>query len=403
MTGHASTLNRPHAVTPRDALAAFIRAGRRETLIGELARSWYKLGRAEVEEAVDAAIADAAVGMHATREAAIYEYLRTAAQRRLGRRKERAERTSTSLPDGMDFDCVVGDSLSPEELVLAKEHRDVVLDLVSALDDRTLAVMRLKHVDGLERKQVAEVLGISEKAVKKAIERGHRECRESFEAAMRGQLCGERTTALAALAGGSASPRQRRQAEQHLRHCASCRQQQRALAAAQRAVAALVPAPVVGSALMSRVGGFLSRCGDWISGFVPTSATAADASASVGSKAIAVVAAAAIAGGGVYGAGQIHAGGSTPRSPAAKTRAAAPARSPGSTTLLPVTADHSSTAPPPARTARSPLQRPKRRTSSRRAAVRQPTAATPAPAPAPAPTSAPATTSTSETDEFPIF
>src|SRR3954454_1717428 len=303
MTAQTSTIVRPHPVSPTDALAAFIRVGRRETLIGELSRSWYKLGRAEVEEAVDAAIADAAVGMHATREAAIYDYLRTAAQRRLGRRKGRAERTSASLPDEMDFDCVVGNSLSPEELVLAKEHREIVLDLVAALDDRTLAVMRLKHIDGLERKQVAEVLGISEKAVKKAIERGHRECRDSFDSAMSGQLCGDRTTALAALAAGSASPRQRRQAEQHLRHGATCREQQRSVRAAQRAVAALVPAPLAGSGVVSRAGGQLSRLSDWAAGVMSASPAAPDATGTAvsgASETVAVGVAAAVGGGGVY-------------------------------------------------------------------------------------------------------
>src|SRR5204863_2401939 len=107
--------------------------------------------------------------------------------------------------------------------LLAKEHRAIVLDLVSALDDRTLAVMRLKHVEGLERKEVAEALGISEKAVKKAIERGLRECRERYDAAFAGELCWEREAALAALLSGDASARERRAAEHHLEHCAGCR------------------------------------------------------------------------------------------------------------------------------------------------------------------------------------
>lgn len=407
MTAHATTLRPAPPTTPREALATFVGTGRRETLIGELARSWYKLGRAEVEEAVDAAIADATVGMRATREAAIYDYLRTAAQRKLGRRKERAERTSAALPDGMDFDCVVGESLSPEELLLAKEHRAVVLDLVSALDDRALAVMRLKHIEGLERKEVAAALGISEKAVKKAIERGHRVCRESFETAMSGQLCGERTTALAALAGGSPSARERRQAEQHLRHCASCREHQRTVTAAQRAVAALVPAPVLGATAVSRIGALVGRCGDWFTTFVGTSPAAADPAASLGStasKVAAVVAAVAVAGGGAYQAQQVMTHDDQPHRvhPAAH---ATPSVDTGATRagfgplhLQPAVAPEK-----PASSA-SPKRRRRHRVKwSTITHTASPTETAPTNAPAVAPRRAPAAPAQKASDEFPIF
>jgi RNA polymerase sigma factor (sigma-70 family) len=270
-------------------LAAFVAVGRRETLIGELARKWQALGRSEVEDAVDHAIAEAAHALRATREAAIYDYLRTAAQRALGRRKERAGRVSAPVAADVNFDCIVGDALSPEDALLAKEHRQIVLDLVSALDDRTLAVMRLKHVEGLERKEVAEVLGISEKAVKKAIEKGLRLCRENFEAAIGGQLCESRSHALRTFAAGTAGIRERRQAEQHLAHCRSCRDLHRAVTVTQRAAAALVPAP--GLMQLHAVRG-LAR----IAHVVRTNAHGLVAKTSVGGKTAAVAAAAALAG-----------------------------------------------------------------------------------------------------------
>jgi RNA polymerase sigma factor (sigma-70 family) len=250
MTTHAAaplprTALKREPLTPRDALAAFLEAGRREMLIRELARKWHTLGQSEVEDAVDHAITEAAHGLRATREQAIYDYLRTAAHRLLVRRKQRQGRVSAPMAIDTDFDRMVGDSLSPEEALLAKEYRQLVLDLVASLDDRTLAVMRLKHVEGMERKDVAAMLGLSEKQVKKAIEKGHRACRDRYDQAVGEGLCSERAHALTALAAGTATARQRREAKQHLAHCKACRETQRALGTTQRAAAALFPLPAV--------------------------------------------------------------------------------------------------------------------------------------------------------------
>jgi hypothetical protein len=95
------------SATPTEALASFIAVGRRDTLIAELDRQWPALGRAAVEDAVDYAIAEAAEAMQATREQAVYHYLRTAAHRRLAGRKERQGRVSAPIASDVDFDRVV--------------------------------------------------------------------------------------------------------------------------------------------------------------------------------------------------------------------------------------------------------------------------------------------------------
>ncbi|MFL5894087.1 MAG: sigma-70 family RNA polymerase sigma factor [Thermoleophilaceae bacterium] len=293
--------------TPTEALASFLQVGRRDTLIGELTRKWQALGRSEVEDAVDYAIAEAAEAMQATREQAVYDYLRTAAHRRLVRRKERAGRISAPIASDADFDRMVGETLTPEDALLAKEHRAIVLDLVAALDDRTLAVMRLKHVEGLERKEVAEALGISEKAVKKAIERGLRACRERYDAAFAGELCAEREPALYALAAGEPSAREQRAAERHLDHCGACRRRQRALVAAQRGAAVLVPWPGLGHA--AGAGRFAAWLREWAWGKGGFAAGARHAGRLVrtgtllgsgGPKAAALIAAAAVAAGAAH-------------------------------------------------------------------------------------------------------
>src|SRR4051812_26846165 len=232
------------APTPHDALEAFMRRGRRDTLINELAREWTALGRSEVEDAVDEAVAEAARAMEATREAAVYDYLRTAAYRLLNRRKERAGRISAPVAQDLDFDRMVTTSLGPDDALIAKEHRQLILDIAASLDDRTLTILRLKHVEGLERKQVAETMGLSEKAVKKGIEKGHRICRELYRDVDSSTLCDKRRSAVDALIAGRASEAKRAEADAHLAHCESCRAYRRTLATATRAAAALAPLPI---------------------------------------------------------------------------------------------------------------------------------------------------------------
>lgn len=241
------------APSPHEALAAFMRAGRRDLLIRELTRKWAALGRDEVEEAVDEAIAQAARGMRGSREEAVYDYLRTAAHRALNRRKQRVGRASAPITADLDFDQVVGDALGPDELLIADEDRQVVRDIAASLDARTGAVMRLKHVDGLERKDVADALGISEKAVKKAIERGNRKCRDLYARADDGALCAERARSLQAVLGGSPTDADSRALEHHIAHCAACRSEVRRAVVLRRAAAALVPLPVSDS-LLGRLG-----------------------------------------------------------------------------------------------------------------------------------------------------
>src|SRR5207248_9238824 len=115
----------------------------------------------------------------------------------------------------------------PEELVVAKDNArlvsQLVRDVVAELDERTLAVMRLKYLDELERKEVAAALALSEKQVKKAIERGHKVFADAYAAATAGTMCERRRHALIAYALGSVADRDRRQAEHHIAHCGGCR------------------------------------------------------------------------------------------------------------------------------------------------------------------------------------
>jgi hypothetical protein len=271
--------------------------------------------------------------------------------------------------------------------------------------------MRLKHVDGLERKEVAQALGISEKAVKKAIERGLRECRERIERAFAGELCAERERALDALAAGAASAREQRAAEQHLAHCEGCRRRQRALAATQRAAAAVAPWPLAAHAHVAGVGGLVRavlRVRDWVSGKGGSAARAGHVArvggtssvlAAGSGKAAAVIAAAAVA---------AAAHGSAAHAPAVPTPGR-PAPHPEIVRSAPAAAPVR--APAPTKPSGTRRLSPSNASRKRRRRVRSDSpasASTPASSSAPAPvrsSSAPAaeTKRTSSSDEFPIY
>lgn len=388
--------------SPHEALAAFVRAGRRDLLIRELTRKWAALGRDEVEDAVDEAIAQAARGMRGSREEAVYDYVRTAAHRALNRRKQRAGRASAPVAADLDFDQVVGDALGPDELLIADEDRHVVRDIAASLDARTGAVMRLKHVDGLERKDVADALGISEKAVKKAIEKGNRICRDLYTRAADGVLCAERARSLHAVLQGSPTDEDARALERHIAHCATCRSEVRRAVVLRRAAAALVPLPV-GDSLVRRLAGIFRGATQAKDALQVRIAGLQDAASSTSSlmaaKVGAAVVAVAVLGAGIspHTASRARAHKSTPakNAGAPSTRAASPA-----TVSLP--------APPVVhvrRTATPPKRRPmptsRRPMPSHRIAT-NPQAST-APSVTQSPTAAPRTTSATPDEEFPIF
>ncbi len=66
-------------------------------------------------------------------------------------------------------DVVHGDNMTPETLMLKKEVSDAIDDLVGGLPRMAGLVFRLKKIDGLRHKEIAEILNISEKTVENHI------------------------------------------------------------------------------------------------------------------------------------------------------------------------------------------------------------------------------------------
>jgi RNA polymerase sigma factor (sigma-70 family) len=106
--------------------------------------------------------------------------------------------------------------------------------------DEALAL--LLKAEGHSYREIAEAQGWSYTKVNRAITEGRARFMKSFRAIEEGEFCERLAPVLAALAAGSATPVQLREARPHLRHCASCRAALKALhVPLHRRVAALLP------------------------------------------------------------------------------------------------------------------------------------------------------------------
>jgi RNA polymerase sigma factor (sigma-70 family) len=111
--------------------------------------------------------------------------------------------------------------------------------------DEALAL--LLKAEGHSYQEIAASQGWTYTKVNRAITEGRARFMKSFRAIEEGEACDRLAPVLAALAAGSATAAQLREARPHLRHCAACRAALRALhAPLRRRVAALLPlGPVV--------------------------------------------------------------------------------------------------------------------------------------------------------------
>lgn len=69
---------------------------------------------------------------------------------------------------------------TPESQFVSQEEEAKVLKLLATLPDAQQAVLRMKHVDGLETSEIASIIGSSEEAVRKNLSRARKKIMEMF-------------------------------------------------------------------------------------------------------------------------------------------------------------------------------------------------------------------------------
>ena len=72
------------------------------------------------------------------------------------------------------------ESITPETTLISQEEEDRLLRLMSVLPDTQQAVLRMKHLDGLETSEIARITGCSEESVRQNLSRARRKIMQMF-------------------------------------------------------------------------------------------------------------------------------------------------------------------------------------------------------------------------------
>ncbi|HEU5105167.1 MAG TPA: sigma-70 family RNA polymerase sigma factor, partial [Solirubrobacterales bacterium] len=229
------------------ALQDLLRGERTRMLKHQLA-SWHpKASPEEIEDALQTSckrFLEHAQGI--SQPGQIYTWLRTTASRVLTREAELRHRL-------VGTDPVVGGSVSliPDEeadpaksLIGLEDDADLELlvrEVSDALPERDREILAL-HGAGLKRSQIAERLGISNRAVKKSLEAIMAEARTAV-AKLSGGGCPQGEPLVLRSACGLATPPEEAQAHQHIASCGRCNDFLDKLLAWRDKAGAVLPAP----------------------------------------------------------------------------------------------------------------------------------------------------------------
>ena len=234
----------------------------------------------------------------------------------LYRRGRRAQEISVDFDSGM-ASAEVARLPGPggaESAVLDRERFDHLRGALDELSDTHHQIIVLRELEGLSYREIGVRMNLSAAAVESALFRARRKLEHEYTALHTGRRCRAILTAIARLAEGVESERDRRRLDRHARRCSNCRRQARALGVepmlARRTVAARVAA-------LLPVPAFLRRRSFDGFGDVPSAGTSAGAgaqgvaapllavgpvsvetAAAVGGKAAAMIATVALVGGG---------------------------------------------------------------------------------------------------------
>ena len=86
--------------------------------------------------------------------------------------------TTISLSDRQPPDLSNDDS--PEHLLISQEEETKMLQMIATLPDAQQAILRMKHIDGLETSEIARITGSSEEAVRQNLSRARKRILKMF-------------------------------------------------------------------------------------------------------------------------------------------------------------------------------------------------------------------------------
>jgi RNA polymerase sigma factor (sigma-70 family) len=181
----------------------------------------------------------------------IHEIAKNAAIDHL-RRAGRVEEVSMEPDGGLrpgDYACLAGTGPGPDTVLLHKERFDQLRGAFAELSDNHHRILVMRELEGLSYREIGERLGLTRAGVESTLFRARRRLEDEFAALDTGARCRAVEAAIARLASGGRSVRDRRRLDRHAHRCFSCRRRARehglelGRSRASR-VAALFPAPL---------------------------------------------------------------------------------------------------------------------------------------------------------------
>lgn len=231
-----------------DPLSMLVNGERRKALRAQLASRYPDFSADEIDDAVQYAcrsFLDEAQGIAAPGQ--VYVWIRTAAHRFLGHEAKRHRREIPVDPRGEE---VIGqladdDGGPAQELIELEDDADLemlVSEVASSLSGRKREVLAL-YGAGVKRRQIAERLGVGERAVKRDLLEIMDEARFTL-ARLVGGGCRYGEPLVMRLAFGTGTDDDSKAAREHLAHCGRCELLNERLIAWREKAGAMLPAPV---------------------------------------------------------------------------------------------------------------------------------------------------------------
>jgi RNA polymerase sigma factor (sigma-70 family) len=224
-----------------------IAAGEQGAKLRSQVAAWHRgATREQIEEAFQEACARAQRACRGQTEGEVFTWLRTTTHRHVGRMQDRARREILVDAPDLVFEEAHPTRLSPEEQLIDRENQAEIERMTHAvltrLSERQSQIAVL-HGQGMRRAQIAVHLGMTERSVKRALERIMAVGRKEL-VRLAGNGCEAGESIVARLAFGLASSEEGQQARAHLRSCHRCDVLYERLDLLRTQVAVVLPVPV---------------------------------------------------------------------------------------------------------------------------------------------------------------